>query len=175
MPFKSELTREFPGTALLLSLVVCPGSDLLSNSDSRQASKESVGDNILGSIAGPVFPSNTFLVLVFSLLLFAPGLGAHPLALRGYAWIFGTYLSYLDLGCCRFSRLISSALKVLGNNFRPSSCSRIRPSLTNSSSSLARQDLVFFYFRSCPHRGGEELVLYTIHPMHRAQKESTPH
>lgn len=65
VPFKSELTREFLGTALLLSLTVSPDSDLLSNSDSRQASKEPVGDNILGSMAGPVFPSTTFLVLVF--------------------------------------------------------------------------------------------------------------
>lgn len=172
MPFKSELTREFLGPALLLSLIVCPDSDLLSNSDSRQASKESVGDNILGSIAGPVFPSTTFLVLVFSLLLFAPGLGAHHLALTRYVWIFETYLSYLELGCCRFPRLISSALKILRNNFIPSSCSQIRPRLTNSSSSLERQDLVFL---SCPHGGGEEFVLHTFNPVHRAQKESTPH
>lgn len=114
MPFKSELTREFPGTALLLSLVVCPGSDLLSNSDSRQASKESVGDNILGSIAGPVFPSNTFLVLVFSLLLFAPGLGAHPLALRGYAWIFGTYFHIWNLDVVDFLGSFLQHLKSLG-------------------------------------------------------------
>lgn len=64
VPFKSELTGEFLGTALLLSLIVCPVSDLLSNSDSRQASKEPVGDNILSNIVVPALLSTTLIVLV---------------------------------------------------------------------------------------------------------------